>query len=345
MRKNMNRRFFNKFKSINADDLKVSSYFKKNIKIKIRNLKYEVKKYTHILKTLFRFNEKSLSDYVFVDYGAGYGLLALMAKEMGVGTVIYNDINESYKNDFDELSKSIGIPCDYLHVGDIDSLNSYLKENHLKVNGLASYDVLEHIYDIEEWVYKLNQMPSENLVVVKGSGANLENPDIAYPLMMSSYYNENNDREFQEGSNEVDCYESYLKAREKIIRNNFSDLDDIMVELLAIKTRGKRVEDIIQLVSKYIKSGQMPIEIDHPTNTCNPYTGSWDEHFIDHNYLTELFTENGFQTHIESGIIDNKFSLSIHYIQRKYYNFKIESGSNQYIRYAPSYNVIARKNG
>jgi hypothetical protein len=45
--------------------------------------------------------------------------------------------------------------------------------------------------------------------------------------------------------------------------------------MLAKKTRGLMKDDIEKLVEEYIASGKITYQPDHPTNTCDPYTGNW----------------------------------------------------------------------
>lgn len=63
------------------------------------------------------------------------------------------------------------------------------------------------------------------------------------------------------------------------------------LEFLARNSRGLREDDIEKMVNDYIIKGETNYMIDHPTNTCDPYTGSWTEKLI---YLKQLksFLEN-----------------------------------------------------
>lgn len=315
-----------KILDLDINRLNVSNYFKKNILYRQNNIKDELKKYSFILTKLLTGNQIPLEKYVLVDYGAGYGILGLLAKEMGIGTVIYNDIYDGYAVDFIEFSNKINMNVDHVHVGDLDDLNIFLLQNKLQINGLISYDVLEHIYDLNKWVKSLSMTPSQDLIIIKGSGANPKNPNISLTLMLDAYYRENNDREFKSGDNEIDCYESYLGVRKKIIKKKFDLLDEISVNLFARLTRGMIEDDIVSAINLYLDTNTLPKELSHPTNTCNPYTGSWDEHLINFEWLLKLFENYGFTSSINPGIyhkIPLKISLST--AQMLYYNYLIKS--------------------
>ncbi len=83
------------------------------------------------------------------------------------------------------------------------------------------------------------------------------------------------------GWKEMDYSGSFIEARASIIRNSFNDLSEIEIEKLALNTRGLMQGDIIKNVKTYLKKGVLNYHFNHPTNTCDPYTGNWTENLID----------------------------------------------------------------
>ncbi len=51
--------------------------------------------------------------FVFLDYSGGLGMLSLLAKELGVGTVIYNDIYDVACRDSKLIAESVGNEANY----------------------------------------------------------------------------------------------------------------------------------------------------------------------------------------------------------------------------------------
>lgn len=215
----------------------------------------------------------------------------------------------------------------------------YLNDNNIKLNGLGSYDVLEHIYNIQDWISDLKRVPSEDLMVLKASGANIRNPRIRKFCMNQAYFNENNDRVYKKGDNEADCYKAYKKVRANIIRESSPELSENIIIELAKLSRGKAREDIIKCVEEYKRTGNMPKEINHPTNTCNPITGSWDENLIDHNFLINEFKKNGFSAKIIKGYY--KYDNSIKGYIKRLLNFIIYSLGDYGITFSPFFAVEA----
>ena len=60
------------------------------------------------------------------------------------------------------------------------------------------------------------------------------------------------------------------------------------INLLTERTRGLRRDDIDKVANEYLRTGKVPYKPDHPTNTCDPYTGSWTERLIDLKRLKEF---------------------------------------------------------
>jgi hypothetical protein len=139
---------------------------------------------------------------------------------------------------------------------------------------------LEHIYDIEFWIKTITQIDYD-FSILSMTSANSRNPFIVYrlkKLQVKAEYEgvENNLRR-------VDIYSdtSLLEERRKIISNKFPDLNSGDIKMLSINTRGLIKDNIEKVVNDYIKTGEVPSKMKHPTNTCDPYTGSWTEKLID----------------------------------------------------------------
>ena len=78
-------------------------------------------------------------------------------------------------------------------------------------------------------------------------------------------------------------------------------LSEKEVETMAKRTRGMREDDIQYFVKGYQKTGRLPKRPEHPTDTCDPYTGNWVEHLMDSSRLKDVLSEAGFKSEILSG--------------------------------------------
>ena len=223
-----------------------------------------------------------LSQFVLLDYGGGSGFLSLFAKELRIGTVIYADIYDIACRDAEIIGKAVGIPADHYVNGDIDDIKKYLHMRSISCDAVASHDVIEHIYDLEVFFSKLYDISDKRFDVVMATGANSYNPLIKRRLMKKQNKMEYENRFYEKDICERDTRKSYLDARREIILQYSSGkLAARDVELLARTTRGKIKKDIIKCVDDYLVRGDLPVKPEYPTNTCDPYTGNWEEHLID----------------------------------------------------------------
>jgi len=81
-----------KLTSLDIKSVGISEYNQRYLSTKIFQLKGSLQTYAYLLWLSFRDRLTPVDNAVFVDYGGGRGVMSFLAKEMGVKTVIYNDI-------------------------------------------------------------------------------------------------------------------------------------------------------------------------------------------------------------------------------------------------------------
>ena len=294
-------RLYVKLKKLNLNKLGISDYNQRYLGDKLANPIGTFQVYSYLLALSLTGSKVPLDRFVFVDYGGGCGILSLLAKQLGIGRVIYNDIYDLSCNDVRLLSKEIKIGIDDYVCGDIDELIIYLKKDSVTINAITSYDVIEHIYDIDSYLRKLPFLSSISFRIVFGSGANIKNPFIRKRLMHTHNEVEHKDREKKWGQKKRDSLRSYLEMRKEIVREYDSSLGSEKVNRIAELTRGLMKHDIEKCVDKYNKTGKFSYKPDHPTNTCDPYTGNWAEHLMESDRLENILKDEGFEVKILSG--------------------------------------------
>lgn len=321
---------------------KFHPYFKRNLLKKRSVIFDDLMKYSRILFASIINVDKPLSDMVIVDYGAGYGLLGALAKELGVGTVLYNDISSAYLADAKRLMSLLNISINGYIIGDIEVLYEYSKDKRLHVDCIASYDVLEHIYNLDSFYEKVSHFPSP-LCCCMASGANIKNFRIRRYLVRQQRISENVGRKLNFDDNPHDLEVSYLSARAEIIKSDFSNLDKAQIDYLARLTRGMRADDINAAVKLYLSTGSAPAPLSHSTNTCNPYTGSWDEHLIEHRSLLCIAEKYSFEGSLVPGRYDRSCWGKYKRIVYGFLNFIINDVPSVGIYLAPHYIFTVKK--
>jgi hypothetical protein len=294
-------RLAGKLSTLNINSLDISDYSKRYLGDYLKDLRYNVQKFSYLLSWAVADGDIPLDRFVLIDYGGGTGILSFLAKELGIGVVIYNDIYDVSCRDSMTIGRTIGNEMDYCVHGDIDELLLFLKANSISCHALVSNDVIEHIYDIDGFLRKISNLSNISFNVVIASDANPLNPRIRRRVMRIQREREYTDREKTWGHKERDCLRAYLDVRKEIISHYAPELSDGEIERLGKATRGLIESDIKQCVDEYVRTKTITREPDHPTNTCDPYTGNWAEHLMDIGHLRAILSDEGFTVDIISG--------------------------------------------
>jgi 2-polyprenyl-3-methyl-5-hydroxy-6-metoxy-1,4-benzoquinol methylase len=292
---------FSKLEKLNPLPDEVSEYNKNYLMRYIDNYTFYMGLYRQLFKKAIDKLTKPVADSVFVDYGGGCGMLSYLAKEIGFKTVVYNDIYPVSVSDACIIAKSLNIHIDHYIAGDIKTFVSEINSLNIKPDLVCSFDVLEHIYDWRSWIKEITNINSFFSLLFMTS-ANARNPFINQRLKKIQLQAEHKGFEKDAGWKESDLNTSFLEERKKIIAAKFSDLKQEEINMLAKKTRGLIKEDIEKLVEAYIASGKITYQPEHPTNTCDPYTGNWAEHLINTDDLKSFSAANNFFVEITNTV-------------------------------------------
>ena len=181
-----------------------------------------------------------------------------------------------------------------------------------------------------------------SLRIVMSSSANGLNPTIRRSIMEKQLEVENTDREPEWGHKEGYCLKAYAKAREEIILDYAPNLTTKEVEHLTKATRGMMELDIKKSVDNYLGTGQFPKEPDHPTITCDPFTGNWAEHLMDPYRLEEILSGAGFEVEVLGGYFGSRKKV-VKNIIGFLRDFAVYACKKQGLRIAPFYTLLGRR--
>ncbi len=183
----------------------------------------------------------------------------------------------------------------------LEDLIVFLETENLSTDAMCSFDVIEHIYDMEGFLKECKDIPGKNLRLILGSGANERNPIIKRVLQKGHYSFENTDRPNVFGHKQRDSLLSFLKIRWDILLAYNPKLDIESIKTLALGTRGLRKEDILACVDDFEKTGKLNYVPNHPTNTCDPLSGNWNEQLMDPLWLKSILETQGFAVRVLPG--------------------------------------------
>lgn len=284
-------RLSSKLHELDLEKLAISEYNRQYLKRYIDQYAFYMSIYSQLFSKAISHLKKPISESVFVDYGGGCGMLSFIAYEMGFKKIIYNDIYPVSVADVKMISIALEIKIGHFIEGDIDPFVQKVNKENIKPDLICSFDVLEHIYDLEKWFHTIAKI-HHNFSLLFMTNANALNPIIARRLKKLQIKAENEGLTKTKGWKEIDESTSFLALRKNIISSKFPELHGEVIELLSAKTRGLRKEDIEKVIKDYIETGKIVYRIDHPTNTCDPYTGNWTEHLIDLKHLKDTVIKN-----------------------------------------------------
>jgi hypothetical protein len=310
------KKLFSRLQVLNLQNLEISDYNRIYLQKYINNYYYYMTSYSQLLQKAIDKLKKPVIESTFIDYGGGCGLLSLLAKETGFRTVVYNDIDKSTLHGAQIISKNLDIIIDDFICGDVGELIAEI--NHRKVipDVICSFDVLEHIYDLELWIKTIAGINYEFSLLFMTS-ANSCNPFISNRLKKLHFKSEYLGFEKNIRNNNAFLSTSSFEERKNIIRNQFSELKPEDIEFVAKKTRGLNKSNIENITGEYIKTGEITYKIRHPTNTCDPYTGSWTERLIDLRELKILINSYNLDVTISNslyGYNNNKTVNALKYL-------------------------------
>ncbi|MFX1451389.1 MAG: hypothetical protein ACFFCM_11130 [Promethearchaeota archaeon] len=304
---------YKKLDSLDLSPLNLSDYMVNYFGKSISNLKGTLQRYSLLLALCLKNYNNSLEDFVFIEYGGGSGIFSLLAKEIGIGTVIYNDIYSISCQDAKKIAESIGNVADEYILGEIQEIVNYCNDRGIYCNAVGSYDVIEHIYNIEAFFQGLMKLPQKSLSLVLASGANPYNPVIKRRIKMHHHNYEFIDKQKEYGHKEGYTLEAYAKIRKKLIfKISNGKLNSEEINLLTRLTRGLVESDIKECVLKYLNSKILPLEREttFPSNTCDPFTGNWAERLMVPKELLDFFTQNGYNGRVIAGVYENRNKLT-----------------------------------
>ncbi|HOZ79123.1 MAG TPA: class I SAM-dependent methyltransferase [Ferruginibacter sp.] len=296
---------------VDIDALDMTPYAKRYLQHIILHKKYYLRIYARLLELVLQTppaaanpvgglaatNTKNIS---LIDYGAGNGILGLLAKHCGFKKVYCNELSADFLHAAKQLAAAMKISLDGFIEGDIEQVKQYFTANTLNV--IVSTDVLEHIYSLEHFFATIKEI-NPAMITVMSTACNPANYFKTREFKMLQV----KDELYGGGPGDNTLFgetamEPFINTRKKIIADfGASQLSPEQVNELAIATRGFRKDDIEKAVGKFISDKIMPVLITHPTNTCDPMTGSWSERLLEFEEYKRIYSHAGFEVKFYDG--------------------------------------------
>ncbi|SNR82952.1 methyltransferase domain-containing protein [Lutibacter flavus] len=331
-----------KIKSIDLNTLNISEYNKNYLQKYINNYTFYMALYKQLLIKSINKLKRPISESVFIDYGGGCGMLSYLASEIGFKKIVYNDIYDVSLKDVQIISNALKTKIDYFILGDVEVFVSEINKLEIQPDLICSFDVLEHIYDLENWFRNISKITT-NYSLLFMTSANSKNPFVVNRLKKLHIKAEYKGSSKTAGWKNRDLNSSFLAARKKIIKDNFPFLKNSEIELLSNKTRGLQINDIINVAKHFIEFKEIKYKINHPTNTCDPYTGNWTENLIDLEYLKKMIETIGLKVTFTNSLFSYSNNKVLN-IPKNILNFIIKILGTKNLMFSPTYTLEVEKN-
>jgi 2-polyprenyl-3-methyl-5-hydroxy-6-metoxy-1,4-benzoquinol methylase len=287
-----------------AEKLPMAPYCRRYLSHLLANKKYYVHIYAHVLRLLLGNSGKAKEEISLVDYGAGNGLLGIFAKHCGFRKVYCCDMSSNFIDAAKVLSLSMEVMLDGFITGDINAANSFFNDKQ-PPDAIAGTDVIEHIYDLDDFFGGIGSL-NKNMVTVFTTASNTDNPfkvRMIKQLQLKDEY---------EGGSPADrelfgetATPAFFETRKSIIQEAAASLSNEETEKLAAATRGKIKADILKAVEGYKTGKIFPAAPAHPTNTCDPITGSWTERLLTIEEYKNIYSRYGFGLSVHNGFYNS----------------------------------------
>jgi 2-polyprenyl-3-methyl-5-hydroxy-6-metoxy-1,4-benzoquinol methylase len=283
--------------TVNANTVASSGYAYTYLQELLLHKNHYLHLYAAALDKAFAATTLPKEETILLDFGCGNGLLALFAKYCGVKEVHAADMNPEFVLAAQQLSKQLNIPLDGWLIGSENILPQHFAGKKLDI--VIGTDVIEHVYSLHHLFGTLQEV-NPAMVTVFTTASVAENPIQNKKLQKLQWQDE------YKGSNALHSNSQYAglpfrEIRARMIGEKFTELDDTTVKTLANATRGLQQQDIYTAVQKFIASHTLPTTPTHPTNTCDPTTGSFTERLLTIEEYRTLYGEFSFVLKVETG--------------------------------------------
>lgn len=292
--------FENLLALVPIEQLDITPYSKRYLQHIVSHKKYYCHMYAQVLNLAVQNSGKTKHTLCLVDYGAGNGIMGLLAKYCGFGKVFINDLNHDILDAAKKISQAINIYPDGFIQGDIGQVKNFFTNETL--DSIVGTDVIEHIYNLEHFFNTVKEI-NPAMVTVMSTACNPAN------YFKVKQFKKLQIKDELYGGTPADhalfgetAIPPFIETRKKIIAAYATEkLKEEEISTLARNTRGLRKDDIEKAVDKYLDDKTLSNVLGHPTNTCDPVTGSWSERILGFDEYTTICSASGFAVQFYDG--------------------------------------------
>lgn len=262
-----------------------------------------------VLYKIIEKSRKPIDEMVIVDHGGGIGFFSFLCKMVGVGTVVYHDINKELASDALILSGGLSLPIEHMVIGNTKDLVEYCNTKNIMVNALGSRNVIEHIPDYNLFFIELSHLKSKQIVMQITTSANIHNPIIRYQhRKLHKRYDTLGPYSDMSQSQVLSQYSGNNLRKEILIASGISTPD---LDSLVLLSREMDANQIEEAAKEFIQNGVWPSKPMDRSNTRDPIYGAWVERLVPYLKYKKAANNAGFKIEYFIGEYDENYSDGI----------------------------------
>lgn len=264
--------------TLNLSDLNLTPYCQISLRRIVDAHEFYMDIYRTCLDRVLELCSKAPADMTVVDFGGGHGLLSILAKRLGFGSVIYVDSNADSVQMARMISDRLGAAPDVFIHGDEQALHQWCGGHSVRPDALLAMDVIEHIYVLDAFFSAMHEI-SPSMKMVFTTASTPYNKRVIHRLHKAMEADELG----------TVTRKGFWKMRRDYIEEHFPDMPERELDYWADNTRGLVYRDVERAVES-----QSPNLLLDDFNTCDPVTGSWTERILPIDDYRQLLIPYGY---------------------------------------------------
>ena len=298
---------FVRLQQLDVNALPISEYSRRYFSDYLRRLHYGMECGCYLLAHAFPEKEVRPEQLILCDYGGGTGMLSLLARAAGIGTVCYVDIVEDSGKDARTLAAALGLEAHEYLTGEAEVLRAWAEKNGKTPHAVISRNVVEHIYDLKAHLQVMHRAGVKLVYATTANPANLLTDVYTRRLQRKAEWQGHAGRWKKEG----DIPKSFFEIRKELLREAYPGMSEREVVTLGKASRGLIKEDMFRMADAYVQTGKVLAFTRHPTNTCNPLNGNRVEHLMEEEEYLSVYHAAGYECTLVLGFYDTHYGNSM----------------------------------
>ena len=276
----------------------------------------------------------SASDMTLIDLGISFGLLAVVAAQMGVGKVVCAAVYDENRPATEKIVSAVGGNVEIVTAHSVADVSRWCRAENIQADAVVAMNTVSEEYVLDDYFLSIRNLSPEAKVLFTTT---------ANPYNRGIVRNLRKEMEKMEHGNE-----GYFELRRNYINKKYGGLSHKELDYWAANTRGLAFPDIERAVES-----QSPNLLLDPYNTCDPYSGRWLSRILPVDEYRQLLSQYGYTLlvmpgfyneyeHGLKGIANRRHNRRLHGVYDIDGNYSATHTGKRILRHAPFLFMLAK---